>query len=327
MRRREFIGMLGSAVVAQPLAARAQPTAMPVIGFMSARSPEDTVQVLEAFYKGLGEGGFVSGRNVNVEYRWARGDYDRLPALAAELVQRHVAVLVGTGGDASARAAKEATATIPVVFNMGSDPVKAGLVQSFNRPGANVTGSVILTEAMEQKRFGILRETVPDVALFGAIVNPNYPASADQMRDLERAAPILGRQLFVAKASNDAELDAAFAVLLRERVGALLVASDPYFDSRRGRIIAFAAQNRLPAIYQFREYAVEGGLISYGPSITDAYRQVGMYVARILKGEKPADLPVLQPTKFDFVINLKTAKALGLIVPPTLLARVDEVIE
>lgn len=186
MRRREFIGMLGSAVVAQPLAARAQPTAMPVIGFMSARSPEDTVQVLEGFYKGLGEGGFVSGGNVNVEYRWARGDYDRLPALAAELVQRHVAVLVGTGGDASARAAKEATATIPVVFNMGSDPVKAGLVQSFNRPGANVTGSVILTEAMEQKRFGILRETVADVALFGAIVNPNYPASADQMRDLER---------------------------------------------------------------------------------------------------------------------------------------------
>jgi putative ABC transport system substrate-binding protein len=324
MKRRRFITLLGGAAAGWPLAARAQ-LAMPVIGFMSARSPEDTVQVLEAFYKGLSEGGFISGQNVNVEYRWARGDYARLPALAAELVQLHVTVLVGTGGDASARAAKEATATIPVVFNMGSDPIKAGLVASFNRPGGNVTGSVILSPAMEQKRFSILQETVPGVALFGAIVNPvDYPASADQMRE---AAPKLGRQLFVAKASNDSELEAAFAVLLRERVGALLVASDPYFDTRRSRIIAFAAKNRLPAIYQFREYAVEGGLISYGPSITDAYRQVGMYVARILNGEKPADLPVLQPTKFEFVLNLQTAKSLGLTVPPSLLAIADEVIE
>jgi ABC-type uncharacterized transport system substrate-binding protein len=327
MRRREFFTLLGGAVAAWPLAARTQQSAMPVIGFMSARSPEDTGRELEAFHKGLREGGFVSGQNINVEYRWARGDYTRLPALATELVQQRVAVLVATGGDASARAAKQATATVPVVFNAGSDPVKAGLVQSLNRPGGNVTGSVILTEAMEQKRFGILRETVPDVVLFGAIVNPNYPASADQMRDLEKAASKLGRHLFVAKASNDAELDTAFATLLRERVGALLVASDPYFDTRRGHIIAFAAQNRLPAIYQFREYAVEGGLISYGPSITDAYRQVGLYVARIVKGEKPADLPVLQPTKFDFVINLKTANTLGLNVPPTLVARADEVIE
>jgi putative ABC transport system substrate-binding protein len=233
-------------------------------------------------------------------------------------------VLVGTGGDASARAAKEATATIPVVFNMGSDPIKAGLVASFNRPGGNVTGSVILSPAMEQKRFSILQETVPSVALFGAIVNPDYSASADQMRE---AAPKLGRQLFVAKASSDSELEAAFVMLLRERVGALLIASDPYFDTRRSRIIAFAAQNRLPAIYQFREYAVEGGLISYGPSITDAYRQVGMYVARTLKGEKPADLPVLQPTNFEFVLNLQTAKSLGLTEPPSLLAIADEVIE
>ena len=327
MRRREFISLLGGAAAAWPLTARAQQPAKPVIGFMSARSPEDTVQVLGAFHKGLGEGGFLSGRDVDVEYRWARGDYSRLPALAAELVQRRVTVLVGTGGDASARAAKEATTTIPVVFNTGSDPVKAGLVQSFNRPGSNVTGSVILTNAMEQKRFGILQEMVPDVTYFGAIVNPNYPPSADQMRDLELAAPKLGRRLLVAKASNDSELDAAFAALSSARVGALLVASDPYFDTRRTRIIAFAAKNRLPAIYQFREYAVEGGLVSYGPSITDAYRQVGIYVARILKGEKPADLPVLQPTKFDFVINLKTAKTLGLSVPPTLVARADEVIE
>jgi len=325
MRRRDFIRWIVGSASAWPLAARAQ--ALPVIGFLSARSPEDTVQVLAAFHKGLGDGGFVNERNVNVEYRWARGNYDQLPELAAELVRLHVSVLVGTGGDASARAVKEATANIPVVFNMGSDPVKAGLVQSFNRPGGNATGSVILSEAMEQKRFGILQEMVPDVALFGAIVNPNYPASANQMHDLEGAAPKLGRQLFVAKASNDTELDAAFAALLSQKVGALLVASDPYFDTRRRHIIAFAAQNRLPAIYQFREYAVEGGLVSYGPSITDAYQQVGIYVARILKGEKPADLPVLQPTKFDFVINLKTAKTLGLVVPPTLLARADDVID
>jgi len=242
-------------------------------------------------------------------------------------VKRHVTVLVATGGDPSALAAKEATATIPVVFTMGGDPVKNGIIQSFNRPGGNVTGAVVLSDAMEQKRLGILQELVPDVALFGAVVNPNFPPAADQMHELEDAALRLGRKLFVAKASNDAELEAAFTALLRERVGALLVASDPYFDTRRDRIVAFAAQSRLPAIYQFREYAVEGGLISYGPSITDAYRQVGLYVARILKGEKPADLPALQPTKFDFVINLKTARALGLTVPPTLLARADEVIE
>jgi putative tryptophan/tyrosine transport system substrate-binding protein len=285
------------------------------------------VRELEAFHKGLSEGGFVSGGNVNVEYRWARGDYARLTMLAAELVQRRVAVLAATGGDASASAAKEATSTIPVVFNMGGDPVAAGLVQSFNRPGGNVTGSTILTQDMEQKRFGILNKVVPDVVRFGAIVNSNYPASAYQIRELEKAATDLGRQLFIAKASNDTELDAAFAALLREQVGALVVASDPYFDTRRDRIIAFAAQNRLPAIYQFRVYAVEGGLISYGSSITDAYRQVGRYVARILKGEKPTDLPILQPTQFDFVVNLKTAKTLGLIVPPTLVAQADEVIE
>jgi putative tryptophan/tyrosine transport system substrate-binding protein len=327
VKRREVITLLGGAA-AWPLSARAQQAgAMPVVGFMSARSPEDTVQELNAFYKGLDEGGFIDRRNVTIEYRWARGDYARLPKLAAELVQQRVNVLVATGGDASARAAKAATATIPVVFNMGSDPVKAGLVESFNRPGGNVTGCVILTESMEQKRFDLLREIVPAVTLFGAIINPNYPAAIDQLRDIEAAAPQVGKRVFVAKASNDAELDAGFAALLREGVGGLLVASDPYFDTRRGRIIAFAEQNRLPAIYQFRQYAVEGGLISYGPSITDAYRQVGVYAARILKGAAPADLPIVQPTKFDFLINLKTAKALGLEIPPTVSARADEVIE
>jgi putative tryptophan/tyrosine transport system substrate-binding protein len=235
MKRREFMTLLGGAAV-WPLAARAEQPAMPVIGFMSARSPEDAVQELDAFHKGLGEGGFIEHRNTTIEYRWARGDYARLPALAAELVQQRVNVLVATGGDASALAAKAATATIPVVFNMGGDPVKAGLVESFNRPGGNVTGCVILTESMEQKRFDLLREIVPAVTLFGAIINPNYPAAAGQLRDIEAAAPQIGKRVFVAKAGNDPELDAAFAALLRERVGALLVASDPYFDTRRSRL-------------------------------------------------------------------------------------------
>ena len=327
MRRRKFIVLLGGAAAAWPLAARAEQPAMPVIGFMSARSPEDSAELLKAFLQGLGEDGFVEGRNVAVEYRWARGDYSQLPALAAELVRQRVTVLVGAGGDASARAAVAATTTIPVVFNMGGDPVKGGLVQSFNQPGGNATGGVILTDALEPKRLGLLNELVPGDGPFGAILNPKFPPAASQMHDLEQAAPKIGRKLLILQASNDAELDAAFAALLREQVVAVLVASDPYFDTRHKRIIAFAAQHRLPAIYQFRQYALDGGLISYGPSLTEAYRQVGVYAARILKGAKPADLPVMQPTKFDFIINMKTAKALGLNVPPTLLARADEVIE
>ena len=327
MRRREFIRLLAGAGVAWPIASQAQQPAGPVIGYLSGRSPEDTVDELAAFQKGLSEGGFVSGGNVTIEYRWARGDYSRLAVLAAELVQRRVTVVAATGGENSNRAAMQATATIPVVFALGADPVELGLVQSLNRPGGNATGTTILLGDMDQKRFGILQRTIPGIVRFGALVNPNYPPSADQIRDLEKAATDLGRQVFVAKASNDAELDAAFAALLHEQVGALLVASDPYFDTRRSRIIAFVAQNRLPAIYQFRAYAVEGGLISYGPSITDAYRQVGLYVARVLKGERPADLPILRPTKFDFVVNLKTAKSLGLTIPPTLVAQADEVIE
>jgi len=324
MRRREFIAGIGG-TAAWPMVARAQQPAMPVIGFMSARSPEDTVEVLKAFHGGLEQGGFIDGQNVNIEYRWARGDYSRLPVLATELIGRHINVLVATGGDASARAAKETTATIPVVFNMGGDPVKDGLVNSFNR--GNVTGSVVLTDSLEPKRLDLLHEIVPGVALFGALVNPTYPRAADQLRDLEAAVPKIERRLLVAKASNDDELTEAFVMIMRAGVGALLVTSDPFFDTRRRRIIEFAAQNHLPAIYKFREYAYEGGLISYGPSITDAYRQVGIYTARILKGERHSDLPVLQPTKFDFVVNLKTAKALGLELPPTLVARADEVIE
>jgi putative ABC transport system substrate-binding protein len=292
---------------------------------MSARSPEDSVYVLAAFHKGLEEAGFVDGRNVKIEYRWARGDYGRLPALASDLLGRGVTVLTATGGDASARAAKAATSTIPILFAIGGDPIRADLVKG--RPGGNATGVVIFSNDMEAKRLDLLREIVPGVSLFGVLLNPNFPPAAGQLRDLEAAAPKIGRRIFVAKASNDTELDAAFAALLSQRVGALAVASDPYFDTRRARIIAFAAKQRLPAIYQFREYALDGGLISYGPSITDAYRQVGIYTGRVLKGENPADLPVVQPTKFDFVINLKTAKALDLEILPTVSAGADEVIE
>jgi putative ABC transport system substrate-binding protein len=326
MRRREFITLLGGAV-ASPLAARAQQPALPVIGFMSGRSPEDSTHLVAAFRQGLAENGFVEGQTVAIEFRWADGDYDRLPALAADLVSRKVAVLVGVGGDVSAVVATKATRTIPVVFGMGGDPIKAGLVASFNRPGGNVTGYTVLTSQMESKRLGLMRELVPGVSLIGILVNPQLPATVQELADLEPAAKGVNQQLFVARADNDAELDTALASFVQQRVGAFLVTSAPFFDTRMNRIVSFAAQNRLPAIYQFREYAVAGGLISYGPNIVESYRNAGVYVGRILKGEKPADLPVLQPTKFDFVINLKTAKALGLTVPPTLLAEAGEVIE
>ena len=326
MKRRNFIKAVAAGVAAWPLAARGQQPAVPVIGFLSSRSPEDSVYVLDAFRQGLREAGFVDGHNVAIEFRWARGQYQQLPAMATDLVNRRVAVLAAVGGEPSAVAAKQATSTIPIVFVMG-DPIKPGLVKSFNRPGGNATGSVPRSIELEPKRLGLLHELVPGVPLIGALLNPNYPTAASQLHDLEQAVRSIDKRLFVAKASDDAELNAAFASLLQQRVGALLVTSDPYFDSRRERIIAFAAQNRLPAMYTWREYAVAGGLASYGPSVTEAYRNSGIYAGRILKGAKPADLPVVQATKFDFVINLKTAKALGLAVSPSLLARADEAIE
>ena len=324
MRRREFLGLLGSAAAAWPFAAHTQQAGMPVIGFMSTRSPEDSAHLLAAFRQGLGETGFIEGQNVAIEFRWAQGQYQRMSALAADLVSRRVAVFTAVGGEASALAAKKATSTIPIVF-VSTDPVKGGLVESYNRPGGNATGSFLPTTELEPKRLGLLHELVPGVPLIGALLNSE--ATTRQLPELEQAARTIGRRLFVAKAGDDAGLNAAFTLLLQQQVGALLVAADPYFDTRRDRIIAFAAQNRLPAVYHFREYAFAGGLVSYGPSVTDAYRQAGIYTGRILKGERPADLPVVQPTKFDFVINMKTAKALGLEIPPTLLARVDEVIE
>jgi putative ABC transport system substrate-binding protein len=326
MRRREFITFLGGAA-ASPLAAHAQQSAMPVVGFMSGRSPEDSKHLVAAFRQGLSEAGFVEGQNVVIEYRWGLGQYDRMPALAADLVNRQVAVLVGVGGDVSALAAKRATSTIPIVFGTGSDPIKAGMVESLARPGGNATGYSLLTNQMEPKRLNMLHDLVPGAAVIGVLLNPNFPPAARQLQDLEEAARTIDQRLFVSKASNDVELNAAFTSLIQQRVGALLVAADPYFDTRRDQIIAFANQNRLPAIYQFREYAVAGGLISYGPSITDLYRQAGIYAGRILKGARPADLPVVQPTKFDFVINLKTAKAIGFTVPQGLVNAADEVIE
>jgi len=327
MQRREFIALLGGAAVAWPRAAPAQQPAVPVIGFMSGRSPDDSVHLVAAFREGLGEAGFVEGQNVAIEYRWALGHYDRLPALAADLVSRRVAVLAALGGELSALAGKQATSTIPIVAGIGSDPVRSGLVESISRPGGNVTGYTVLTSEMEPKRLGMLRDLVPGAGVIGVLLNPNFPPSAGQLQELETAAQKTDQQLLILKASDDAELSAGFGSLLHQRVGALLVCADPYFDTQRDRIIAFAAQNRLPTMYHFREFAVAGGLISYGPSITDAYRQAGVYVGRILKGVKPADLPFLQPTKFEFVINLKTAKALVLSIPAGLLSFADEVIE
>src|SRR5262249_27296382 len=326
MRRREFIKLLGGSVATWPITTRAQ-TAMPLIGFMSGRAPEESKHLLAAFHQGLGEAGFIEGKNVAIEYRWAFGHYDRLPAMASDLVKRKVAVLVAVGGDVSGLAAKQATSTIPIVFGFGSDPVAAGMVASLSRPGGNATGYVLLTNEMEPKRLGMLHDLVPNASVIGVLLNPNFPPAAKQLAALEDAARAIDQRLAVFKASNDAELDACFKLLIEQHVSAMLVAGDPYFDTQRGRITAFAEQNKLPAIYHFREYAVAGGLISYGPRITDGYRQAWVYTGQILNGAKPGDLPMVQPPKYEFVINLKTAKLLGLAIPSGLISFADEVIE
>jgi putative tryptophan/tyrosine transport system substrate-binding protein len=327
MRRREFITLLGGGAAAWPLAARAELSAKRVIGFLSGRSPDDSGYLVAAFHRGLAEDGFVEGENVAIEYRWALGNYGRLPELAAELVKRQVDVLVGVGGDASALAAKAATSTIPVVFDMGGDPVTEGMVASLNRPGGNATGVTVLTSQLISKRLGLLHELVPKSVIIAGLINPNAPTVASQLQELDVAAGTIGLRLVIFKASNDAELDAAFSAIAEQSLGGLLVGSDPYFDTQSGRIIAFALNNRLPAIYQFREYTRAGGLLSYGVDLTEAYRQCGVYAAKILKGAKPADLPVQQVVKFELVINLKAAKAIGFEFPPTFSARADEVIE
>jgi putative ABC transport system substrate-binding protein len=324
MRRREFITLIGGAA-AWPLAARAQQPTMPVVGFMSGRSANDSARVVAAFRQGLAEMNYVEGRNVAIEFRWAEGQYDRLPALARELVAHPVAVIAAVG--ASDRAAKAATTTIPIIFGTGNDPVATGVVTSLNRPGANITGATFLTGALGAKRLGLLRDLVPGVEVIALLVNPNTAPGQSQTRDVQDAAHALGQRLVVLNADSDATLDGSFAALGREHVGALLVGGDTFFDIRRDRVVALASQYRMPAIYQGREYALAGGLMSYGASITDMYRQVGLYVGRVLKGEKPGDLPVVGPTKFELVINIKTARTLGVKISDNLLSLADEMIE
>jgi putative tryptophan/tyrosine transport system substrate-binding protein len=325
MRRREFITMLVGAAT-WPVPAHGQQAVVPVIGFLNTRSSQDAAHLVTAFRRGLSENGFVDGQNLTIEFRWAGGQYERLLALAAELVGRTVKVIAATGGDPAALAAKAATSTIPIVFS-SSDPVKLGLVASYNRPGGNATGINLLTTTMEPKRLGILHDLMPRASTIAALVDPRFPTAEIQSRDIEVAAHAIGIQTEVFRASTDSEIDAAFQSIAQRRLPALLVVGSPFFETRRGNLIALAAQHRLPAIYQFREYAVDGGLMSYGVSITDAYRQICVYAGHILKGAKPADLPVLEPIKFEFLINLKTAKALGVKISDNLLSLADEVIE
>jgi putative ABC transport system substrate-binding protein len=326
MRRREFMTLLGSAPIVWPLAARAQ-QAMPVIGVLGSQSLAAMTDVLSGFRSGLSELGFAEGQNVKIEYRWAEDQYDRLPAMADELVRQNVSAIVASGGNVTIRAAKAATAKIPIVFTGATDPIKWGLVASFNRPSGNVTGVALLTIELDAKRMDLLRELVPTADIVGALLDSSRPEAEDQLRSVQAAAQAIGRPLVVASAGNDRDFDAAFAMLAQQRAGALLVVASPLFTSRREKLVEIAARHAIPTIYQFREFAAAGGLASYGASVVEAYRQAGIYVGRILKGAKPADLPVVQPTKFDLVINLKTAKTLGLSLSPNLLARADDVIE
>jgi len=327
MKRRELIVLFGGAALAWPLSARAQQKAMPVIGYLSGSSPVPTAPRLAAFRQGLSDTGYVEGQNVAIEYRWAEGRYDRLPALAAELVGRKVDVITASGATASARAAKSATSTIPIVFAIGADPVATGLVASLARPVGNLTGVTFLVIELHPKRLELLSDLIPQAGVIALLVNPNNPNTERIIRDVQEAARTKGVQLPILKGRTETEIDAAFASLIQLQAGALLVGADPFFGIRRGQLVALASRHAVPAIYQGREFALAGGLISYGASPKAAHRQLGTYTGRILKGAKPADLPVQQPTRFELVINLKTAKALGLTVPQSLLARADEIIE
>jgi ABC-type uncharacterized transport system substrate-binding protein len=326
VKRREFITLLGG-VAAWPLAARAQQTEMPVIGFLGSALAAPNAHYLAAFRQGLGEAGYIEGRNVAIEYRWAENRYDRLPALAAELVRRPVAVIVASGGPVAAQAAKAATSTIPIVFTASSNPVKLGLVASLNRPGGNVTGSAMLTAELDAKRLAILHELVPTARVIGALVNPDRTDVEAQSRDAQEAGRALGLEIVILSASNELEIDTTFASLAGQGIRALLVGADPFFNSRREQMVAVAARHAVPAVYMTRDFAEAGGLMSYGASIAEGYRQAGIYAGQILKGAKPADLPVVQSSKFELVINAETARMLGLTVPPSLLSTADAVIE
>src|SRR5215207_8804067 len=325
MRRREFITILGGAA-AWPLAARAQ-QGMPVIGVLSSRSLDDSREMLAALGQGLSVQGFVERQNSAIEYRWAEGHYNRLPALAAELVRQQVAVILAVGSVPSPLAAKAATSTIPIVFIVGGDPIKFGLVTSLSQPGANVTGVTVMSATLTAKRLELLRELAPNAGAIACLVNPNSPEAQTQLEDIRAAAHAIGQDILTFNAANESEIDSAFAKLATERAGALLVGNDALFVLRREQIVALAARHAVPAMYFLREFVTAGGLASYGTGLNDAYRQVGNYVGKILKGSKPADLPVQQTAKIELVVNLRAAKALGLTIPPTLLARADEVIE
>jgi putative ABC transport system substrate-binding protein len=324
IRRREFMTLLGSAA-AWPLAARAQQPQMPVIGFLSSASPDGFAHLVKAFREGLQGSGFVEGQNIAIEFRWADGQYDRLPALCADLLRLPIAVIVASGGNASALAAKAATKTIPIVFTGVSAPVEAGLVASMSRPAGNITGFSQFNSALNAKRLELLRELLPGVPEIGLLMNPVNPVP--DAENVFGAARALGQHLVVAEASSERQIDGGFASLVERKIGAILVASDPFFSSRRAQIVALAAVHSIPAVYPVSEYAIAGGLMSYAASITEGYREAGVYVSRILKGADAGNLPVQQSSKFELVINLRTAKALGIEIPANLLARADEVIE
>jgi len=327
MRRREFITLLGGAVAAWPLATRAQQPAMPVVGFIHTLSPENVPHFVPAFQQGLKEAGFVEGQNITVEYRWARGQYNRLPELAADLVSRKVAVIAALGGEPAPQIVTAATRTIPIVFASNGDPVRDGLVASLARPGGNVTGVTIFGTAAVAKRMQLLQEVVPQATIIGFLMNPNNPNADIEMKAAQTAASSLGKELLVLRASNEGEIDAAFEIMAQQRGGALLGATDTFLFGRRSKIVSLAAHYGIPAIYYLPEFAEAGGLMAYGNRITETYRQIGIYVGRILKGEKAADLPVVQATKYELAINLKSAKALGISIPSGVMAIVDNVIE